>query len=182
MERCLGGSGESLMSGIRLSDQHFALGDPNELAIHVPRATRRHIGIEQFSSVELVDELLGRPNGSSSVLALVSKVMGKFLEIDGIAASLTEQVAAIKAEDNPLMTGVIKELASVRSELLDVKEASLALRNEIVSIRTRFAAEISEANALTAQADEELAQIKDKPYKVFTVKQLIGAIWKRLRT
>ena len=167
------------MSGIRLSDQHFALGDPNELAIHVPRATRRHIGIEQFSSVELVDELLGRPNGSSSVLALVSKVMGKFLEIDGIATSLTEQVAAIKAEDNPLMTEVIKELASVRSELVSARNHTDEV---LTSLSLRFDTEIAEANALTAQADDELAQIRDKPHEVFTVKQLLGAIWNRLRT
>ncbi len=183
------------MSGIRISAQHFALGDPNELAVHVPRAMRRHEGINQFSSVELVDELLRRPNGNSSFMALISKVVGRLSEIETTSASLSEQIAELKTEDNPLMTEVIKELSSVRSELTKIRESEDNLKSElghevevirihtanlIDQLNSRFSAELSDARTLTNKAEAELLEVRSKPYKAFTTRQLLAAFWRRV--
>ena len=46
---------------IRISDQHFSLGDPRELAVNIMKPTRRKAGLQQFSVYEILRELAVRP-------------------------------------------------------------------------------------------------------------------------
>jgi len=132
------------MSGVRISDQHFALGDTHELAIHVPRATRRHVGINQFSSVELAEEMLRRPNGAASVLSLVAKVAERLAEIEELSKSLKEQVEGIEAKGNAYTLNLITEISELNTTLSSVK---VELTGKLAEVQESVSKSLSESTS-----------------------------------
>jgi hypothetical protein len=173
------------VSGIRISDQHFALGDLNELAIHVPRATRRSEGLEQFSSVELVVEILRRPNANSSVLGLVAQVAEMLGELDqrsiqvgvNLEAVRSQELAVLKFDEASLKSEFRQELLAVDTRLSAKVDVGIG---EIRKLSSRLDGELAEARTVAANAASDLSAIREKPYEEFTVKQLLGATWKRI--